>query len=331
MKKMFFVAVIFLIVSSLFVVACEAPTPTESGSSDEAAPTTLKIGHSIWVGYGPLYIARDKGYFAEEGVEVELVVVDDVKSRFAALAAGELDGLATTLDTMPLYYNPENQFSSVVLLDDSQGGDGVVANADVTSIAELAGKKVAFLEGSTSHFYITYLLQEAGLSLDDIEAVSMSPGDAGAAFVSQNVEAAVTWEPWLTNGKKADHGQVLVDTSETPGLIVDVLLFSDGVIDGQAEAVQGVVNAYYKAVDFYESNPDEAVEIMAAGVGGWLEDPAEFATTLEGVQLLGQTDNEALFDSTAKETVEFAINFWQEEGSLTSEMTADDLLNNAFQ
>ena len=47
---------------------------------------------------------------------------------------------------------------------------------------------------------------------------------AGAAFVANKVDAAVTWEPWLSRGKKTDFGHLLVDSSTTPGLITDVII-----------------------------------------------------------------------------------------------------------
>src|SRR5712691_11240083 len=75
-----------------------------------AAAEQLTIGHSIWVGYGPLFLARDKRFFDEAGVAVELPTVEDPKLRFAALAAGKLDGSATTVDTMSLYWKRNFQF-----------------------------------------------------------------------------------------------------------------------------------------------------------------------------------------------------------------------------
>ncbi|HYM91221.1 MAG TPA: hypothetical protein VEW91_06265, partial [bacterium] len=53
-----------------------------------AAAEQLTIGHSTWVGYGPLFLARDKRFFDEAGVAVELPTIEDPKLRFAALAAG---------------------------------------------------------------------------------------------------------------------------------------------------------------------------------------------------------------------------------------------------
>ncbi|MGH6905900.1 MAG: ABC transporter substrate-binding protein, partial [Geminicoccaceae bacterium] len=68
-----------------------------------AAAEPLKVAHSTWVGYGPLYVAQEKGFFAEEGVEVELIVMEDPKLRFPALAAGQIDVAVSTVDTVLNY------------------------------------------------------------------------------------------------------------------------------------------------------------------------------------------------------------------------------------
>ena len=130
-----------------------------------AAAEPLKLGHSTWVGYGPLYIAKDKGFFDEEGLEVELIVMEDPKIRFPALAAGQIDVAVTTVDTMLNFLNENQGYRYLFALDDSKGGDGIVANKDIASVADLKGKSVAYAEGSVSQFYLGVLLKEAGLSI----------------------------------------------------------------------------------------------------------------------------------------------------------------------
>ena len=115
--------------------------------SGGAGAEPLKLGHSTWVGYGPLYIAQEQGYFDEEGVEVELIVMEDPKLRFAALAAGQIDVAVTTVDTMLNYLNENQGYRYLFALDDSKGGDGIVANKDIASVADLKGKSVAYARG----------------------------------------------------------------------------------------------------------------------------------------------------------------------------------------
>jgi NitT/TauT family transport system substrate-binding protein len=295
----------------------------------------LKLAHSTWVGYGPFFVAQEKGFFKDEGVDVELVNVEDVKIRFAALAAGQIDAMATTVDTMPLYLKPGIRYQYLFAVDDSKGGDGVVANKEITSIADLKGKKVAFTEGSVSQFYVNVLLQEAGLEQADIEVINMTAGDAGSAFVSGQVDAAVTWEPWLTRGKQAPHGHLLTDSSTKPGLITDVVLAPVAVIEGRGDELKALARAWHRAVDFVKTNPDDAHVIMAKGVGGWLKDPKVFAETLAGVVYYDAAMNKAFIGTAAApgdvyKTVQNALDIWSGFGKLQVEVTPKDLVNHDF-
>ena len=60
---------------------------------------TVKLAHSTWVGYGPLYIAQEKGFFKKHGVDVELVIMEEPKDRFPAMLADKIDMIASTVDT----------------------------------------------------------------------------------------------------------------------------------------------------------------------------------------------------------------------------------------
>jgi len=301
----------------------------------EAAAEPLKIRYSIWVGYGPLFVAKEKGFFKEEKVDVDLVNIEDPKEGFFAMAAGRLDGVVSTIDTMVLYLKKGNEYQYVLALDDSAGGDGIVARKEIQSIKDLKGKKVAVNEGSVSQFFLNVVLKENGMTQKDIEVVNMKQGDAGAAFVAEKVDAAVTWEPWLSKGKAAPHGKILIDSSQTPGLITDVLIFPRTVIQKRAREIQGVVNAWNKAVAFWEKNPDEANKIMAAGVGDWLKDPKVFAEVLQGVKFYDQAGNKKFFGTAAKpgdltRVVQNSLDIWSGFDKLQVKATPKELINYSF-
>ena len=121
------------------IVLGAAMTALAAGS---ATAGTISIGHTIWVGYGPLYLARDLGYFKDEGVDVQLQVVDDSTLAMAAQAGGKLDGTAVTIDEIIKYRSEADCFKAVAVLDESHGGDGMVATDKVNSIADLKGQTV---------------------------------------------------------------------------------------------------------------------------------------------------------------------------------------------
>jgi NitT/TauT family transport system substrate-binding protein len=300
-----------------------------------AGADTVKLAHSTWVGYGPLYIAQDKGMFKKNGVDVDLIVMEDPKERFPTLMADKIQMIASTVDTALLYLKRPNDFQYVVAIDDSNGGDGIVAVKDIATIADLKGRKVAVNEGSVSEFYLNVLLNKAGLKESDLNTVNMTAGDAGGAFVAKRVDAAVTWEPWLTKGKATDFGHLLVDSSTTPGLITDVIIVKTSWASAHQKDVAGIVKSWNEAVAYYRSNPDESIAIMAKGVGGWLKDPKEFKATLPGIKFYGADDNKAFFGRAAKPgplatTVKDAIDVWSSRGKLQVKVTPADLISYSY-
>ena len=71
----------------------------------------LRIRYSIWVGYGPLFVAAEKGFFAKEGVEVELIRIEDDTATLAALFAGQIDALATATQVTVASNEPDEETS----------------------------------------------------------------------------------------------------------------------------------------------------------------------------------------------------------------------------
>ncbi|MCM2293174.1 ABC transporter substrate-binding protein [Allorhizobium sp. BGMRC 0089] len=265
------------------------------------AAEKLSIGFSTWVGYGPLYIAQKQGFFKDEGLDVDLIKMEDVKTRMPALAAGRIDVAATSVDAVLSFNTQAHPLTYLFAVDDSHGGDGIVARKSIKTIADLKGKKVAYTQGSVSQFFFAVLLKKAGLSLKDVDSLNMSAGDAGAAFVAGKVDAAVTWEPWLTRGKQAKDGALLVDSSTTPGLITDVMVTTKAELAKRPEVMKALYKAWAKAVAWQKAHPDEADTIMAKGVGGWLDDPKTFAETRSGIVFYDDAMNKSFMDPANKD------------------------------
>ncbi|MGI9449488.1 MAG: ABC transporter substrate-binding protein [Geminicoccaceae bacterium] len=302
-----------------------------AGASSTAYAESLRIGVPVWVGFGPLYIADEKGFFADEGVDVHLIKFDEGAAE--ALFNEQIDALVQDFSTTVVEQPADERVMHYVFaIDDSAGGDGIVATQDIQSIADLKGKAVAFDDDTVSEFYLNVLLSEVGLSAADIEIVSLDAQDAAEAFMLQEVDAVVTWEPSLTAAKNTEHGHLLADSSSHPGLIVDGLLALPNVFETRREEFKAVARAWDRAVDFVEAHQGEAIEIMARNVGGWLEDPAEFAAAMEGVRFYGKTRNQEYFGTAESpgeiyKTMQHAIDIWSELGQLQkSDLVPTDLI-----
>ncbi len=280
----------FVLLLALAVPAVAAAQVTPPATPQ--ASGTVRLAVSSWVGYGPLWLAEEQGFFDEEGIDVDLTLVEVSADRITAMKAGRLDASATTVDTWTLFAAQGAELVQVLATDESAGGDGIVAKKEIATIADLRGKTVAFQSASTSQFFLAYALDQNGLTLDDVEPLDMSSGDAGAAFVAGQVDAAVTWQPWLSEARNTEFGHVLLDTKRTPGVIVDTVAFRPEFIEENPAAVAAFVRAYYRAVDYWKSNPDDANAIMAQSL---TMETAEFVATLADLKLWGAEENRAYF------------------------------------
>ena len=296
---------------------------------------TLKVGHSTWVGYGPFYIALQKGFFKEEGVDVEFVIMEDTAIKMGALFADQIDVAASTSDEFPSYLKPGKTVRYFMAVDYSNGGDGIVANKSIKTVADLKGKKIAFEHGSISQYFLNVVLKKAGLTQADVEPVNMTATDSGTAFVAGQVDAAVTWEPALSMGGNSPNGHILASSKELPGVIVDVLAVTGETAKAKEADLKGFARAWYKALDYLAKNPDESYAMMAKGVGGWIEKPEDFKAAATGIQYLDKPANAVLFgkdgaNGTLFQTVNDAIEIWKGFQKVQVDVTPKDLIDQSM-
>jgi NitT/TauT family transport system substrate-binding protein len=295
----------------------------------------IKLGMSTWLGYAPLFLAKEKGFFQKRGIEVEVVVIESPADRRAAFAADKIQGMATTVDTHVMTAAAENPIpvKQVLALDDSHGGDGIVAKKEIKTIKDLKGKTVAAQLGAgASYFWLNYVLNQNGLKLSDLKAVDMKAGDAGAAFVAGKVDAAVTWEPWLSKAKETPFGSVLLASDKTPGIIVDSLAFKPAFLKARGADVKKIVTAWNEAVKFAAENPKEADAIMAKFTN---QKPEEFTKEKGGVRFYGDKENKEYFGTAQKPGLLYTVtqraaDLWFNLKFIKTKPKAADLIDGSF-
>ena len=289
---------------------------TAAGTGEKAAP--IKLAFSTWNGYIGLVIGVKEGFFEDAGVDVEYTVVEDPVQRFNAFKAGSLNAIATTVDTFSRTYATGVPSVMVLGLDASVGGDGIVAKKDIASVEQLKGQTVAVSQGSTSQWLLAYVLDQNGLSLDDVKQTDLTSADAGAAFVAGRVPVAVTWEPWLSRAEKNPDGHVLASTKEYPDIITDEVAFSPDFIKENPDSVRAFIKGYAKAVEFLESNPDEAIADVTEYLG---QTPEDVKATMETVPIWSIEDSKKFFGTAESPGPIYDIftksaEFWKDLGEI---------------
>ncbi|MBK1868973.1 ABC transporter substrate-binding protein [Taklimakanibacter albus] len=297
-----------------------------AASITTAVAEPVKLGLQPWLGYGPLWVAEQKGFFAKHGVEVELTTFNWDQDMTAALASGNLHVIAAATNGLITNFNQGVDQKGFLVMDLSFEADAVVAGAAIGTIPELKGKKVAFEAGTTSDLLINYALKENGLSLADIEHVPMGASEAGLALISGRVDAAVTYEPYVSTALAQDKSYKVIFTSaKKPGLISDMLTANSTWIKEHSKEVQGMIRAWDEAINFIRANPKEGGEIIAKAVGSPM---AEFEPAFKGVRFYNVAENmdflKGDFQATIQEIGEIMKATNPKE--ITKVPTADELL-----
>ncbi|MEZ5839969.1 MAG: ABC transporter substrate-binding protein [Hyphomicrobiales bacterium] len=250
----------------------------------------LKIGVEPWLGYGQWHIAAEKGLFAKNGLaDVKVINFNEDKDINAALASGELDAANIATHTAMGMVAAGLPVKIVLLLDVSMTADAIIAGKDITTIADLKGKEVAFEEGTTSDILLKYALSKNGMSIADVQPVPMPASDAGSALIAGRVPVAVTYEPYLTVAMNENKDvKLLFSAGEDPGLISDVLVVRDDVIKNKPGAVLAMIKTWDAALADYNADMPGGRAIISKAVGATVE---ELNTAFDGVRYFSVAEN----------------------------------------
>ncbi len=291
MKKYIILLCAILVVGGIALYNLKSPKQSNQQAVNNQPIT---IGVQVYPGYAPFYIAEELGLFKKYGVNVEIEQTSD--NSVPALASGQIQMFADTADIMPVLADAGIKAKQIFSTSKSNGADGLAVKNDIKSIKDLKGKKVYVAFGFPDHFFFRNLQKQAGLARQDIELVNLDAESAGAAFVAGKVDAAWTWEPFLSKTKQRKDGHILVTSRDAPELMAeDTVAARDDLIANRRQDVKNIMRAFFEAVDWWNNNKDAGNAIAARA---FKLTPEEFAPTRENVTLATLAINLEKFDKS---------------------------------
>lgn len=280
------------VIALIAALAAAAPSAAPGNTS---TPRLIKVsmGTEPWIGYGPWWIAQKKGYFKAHGLDVRIVNFQTDADRDSALIAGKTDVSNLPTNGIIRYVAQDKASLKAILLEDaSLGADAVLAKKEITSPKQLAGKRVAFEEGTTSDLLIHYLLRLNHISFGAIKVVHAPAANAGTLLIAGKVDVAVTYEPYISNATHGAGGSrgvhVLYSSKDAPGLISDFLTARSSWFASHKDIAARLAAAWTDSMTYFRTHRTDAVRIMAGGVGS---KPEDLTSTLAGVKLYTVAEN----------------------------------------
>lgn len=320
LKLLRYISVFLITVCLLF--ACNTSAPTQ------LKRPPLKVQFTSFVGEHSGIIAQEKGFFKAQGVDVELIYKRYIQLEIANFSAGKYDGMVVTLGSFINLSTTNPDIQAVVVIDESTGADVVVAQSQIKTVANLKGKKLGANLGGFSEIFVTEMLKTAKLTSDDVNLVKVEASDIPQRLKDNAIQAGHTWEPHLSEAIKSG-GNILFTSKQTPGLILDLIVFRDEIIRDRPEDVRAFVQGWLQASAYWKANVQEGNAIISNA----LKIPRN-TISLEGVNLTNLGENQKLFQSSNPnsiyKTAKIYADFFIRSGNVTRIPELKGLFNSSF-
>ncbi|HAN74510.1 MAG TPA: aliphatic sulfonates ABC transporter substrate-binding protein [Planktothrix sp. UBA8407] len=320
-----------LVLISLFlIVSCQVLQPE---LKTEAPVSTLRLGFSNWPGCAVWQIASEQGIFEKNNLNVDLQF-SDYTTGFTNFASGQLDANCHTLYDTIYLLGTDSQVDQVIvaLTDWSTGGDQIIAASGIKSIRELKGKKVAFESGSVGNFLLLLALEKYGLKLSDIKAVNQDLITNVALFVEEEVDAIITYIPFVKEAMNRPGSQIILTSKDFPGAISDHLVVTRKFMETNPQVVQALVDTWFDTVEFMQKNPDRSRQIIAYTSGLTIQDLKKYESQ---IAIKGLSENLTAFERAETLTslpyaAEKIYQFLQKNKLMTKSVNIEQILDDSF-
>lgn len=239
----------------------------------------FRVGTTLWPGYEPLHLAASLNYFDHDSIS--LIDSTSPHGSIQGLRNGDLDAIAITLDEVLLLLDQGIDLKVVLVFDFSDGGDAIMANKDLKSVKELKGRRVGLESTALGTYMLSRALNLNGLSLEDVEAVSMKVSSQPQAMSQGKVDAVVTFDPVRSQLLEAGAHE-LFTSRNIPREIVDVLAVRSEYLEQNPQHVRNLIKGWYQALDYLAQQPRSAASIIGKRLQ---QTPEEVLAGMNGIQL----------------------------------------------
>ncbi|MEO7587507.1 MAG: aliphatic sulfonate ABC transporter substrate-binding protein [Arachnia sp.] len=267
------------------------PAATEAGAESGAAETPMTMD-KVNVGYIAdsngatlMAVAEDQKLWEKHGLEVNSSTFTNGPLQIQALGTGDLDFGYIGFGALWL---PMSGKASIVAIQSLGKADRVIAQAGITSMADLKGKKVGVPEGTSGDMILNLALEKAGMTVDDIDRIPMDPPTLISAFASKQIDGAGIWYPHVDTIKKQVPDMVeLAKSDDFPDFAFPACQVAKTDITDRPEILKKYQAVCKEAFTWAAGNKDALPPLIA----GFLDAPEDaVATEMQYVDVLTADD-----------------------------------------
>ena len=334
-------------ISNLFDKKVSSNAQTNTGSelpkSNSKDDSTIVLSLDEWIGWKSILDAnggletKEGSIFSELGINVKILIMNEATQSSNALIKGDLNGAGYTVNRYAFLYDKFKRANLEVVMpyitNSSTGGDGIIAKKNINSIEDLIGKKIGVPRFSEAQTLIEWLLSKSSLSSDQVNQLRKSmvffdtPDDAAKAFFAGKIDAAGTWQPYLTQAQQTTGAKVLFSTKTATNIILDGIVFRKDFVDNNKETIQKFIEGTLKAEKMYKTDFNAIKDSMPLFT---TETDENILSMTADATLSNATVNKKLLDGIAQSLFRDMSQIWIQLGESANPDYADKAFDNSF-
>lgn len=233
---------------------------------------TINLSLDEWIGWKSIIDAEDMGYYDDEGIDVNIHVVNDATQSSNALIKGDLNAAGYTINRFAFLSNKFTEAGVDVVMpyitNYSNGGDGIIAKSEINNINDLVGAKIGVPQFSEAHTLVVWFVNQSDLTQEQKNDIIdnliffETPDETAKAFFAGKIDVAATWQPYLSQANESTDSHILFSTASSTSLVMDGIVFRKDFAEKYPETVQKFIRATLKAADLYDTKFDAVRNMM---------------------------------------------------------------------
>jgi outer membrane protein OmpA-like peptidoglycan-associated protein/ABC-type amino acid transport substrate-binding protein len=230
---------------------------------------SMNLSLDEWIGWKPILdangglITTPDSLIGKAGLKVKISIINDASQSSTALIKGNLDAAGYTINRYAFLYPKfkENNVGTKMayITNYSNGGDGIIAKNTINSVEDLVGKTIGVPRFSEAQTLVEWLISKSGLSVDQIKSIRSNikyfntPDDAAKAFFAGQLDAAATWQPYLSQAQETSGAKILFSTKAARNIILDGIVFRDDYLTANKEDISKFIECCLNAIPDYDT------------------------------------------------------------------------------
>ena len=239
----------------------------------------IRIGAAGAVDHAPVFAGVERGFFAEHGLDAEVVMYQSGVDMLNGLLNGAQE--VNVMGSVPYLTGLARGFPLVLIAhlhgdpnrDAYSDNQSIIASA-ASGVGEgvpeaLAGKRIGLPRGTGAEGFLLGVLGAVGLGEADVELINIPPAELVTALNQGDVDAVAIWQPWGATAVTQVEGAILVQAGGCPECYdPGTILTTQSVIAENAETLERFMAAFAEAQSWVRANNDAAAEINMRWIQG---------------------------------------------------------------